>query len=87
MPLMPPRQAAAGVLLWIDSDTKFLLQGGQDAAALPGPTRSLLEGATRGEAVNSQRLWCMTARRLAPLVNAWISKRGAPAACRVRPCG
>ncbi len=51
MPVAPPRQAAADLLLWIDSDTKFLLQRGQDAPELPGPTRSLLEAAARGEAV------------------------------------
>lgn len=56
MPVAPPRQAAADLLLWIDSDTKFLLQRGQDAPELPGPTRSLLEAAARGEAVDSQQL-------------------------------
>ena len=56
MPLVPPRQAAADVLLWIDSDTKFLLRRGQDAPLLPEPTRSLLEAAARGEAVDSQQL-------------------------------
>ena len=56
MPVVPPRQAAADVLLWIDSDTKFLLQRGKDAPALPGPTRSLLEASARGEAVDLQQL-------------------------------
>jgi hypothetical protein len=56
MPLVPPSQAAADVLLWIDSDTKFLLLRGQDVPALPRPTRSLLETAARGEAVDPQQL-------------------------------
>jgi hypothetical protein len=56
MPLVLPRQPAADLLLWIDSDTKFLLQRGQDAPMLPAPTRSLLEAAARGEAVDSQQL-------------------------------
>lgn len=56
MPPVPPRQAAADVLLWIDSDTRFLLRRGQDVPALPEPTRSLLEAAARGEAVDPQQL-------------------------------
>jgi hypothetical protein len=55
MPLIPPRQAAADVLLWIDTDTKFLLQRGQDAPVLPAPTRTLLEAAARGEEIDPQQ--------------------------------
>lgn len=55
MPEITPRQAAADLLLWIDSDTRFLVERGQDVPALPSVTRSLLEAVARGEEADPQQ--------------------------------
>jgi len=52
MPEMPLRQAAADVLLWIESDTRFLVRRRQEVPELPLATRSVLEAVARGEAVD-----------------------------------
>lgn len=55
MPEITPRQAAADLLLWIDSDTRFLVERGQDVPALPSIIRSLLEAVARGEEADPQQ--------------------------------
>jgi len=54
MPEMPLRRAAADVLLWIESDTRFFLRRRQEVPELPLATRSVLEAVARGEAVDLQ---------------------------------